>query len=96
MPISGLVVTFASAVSDHADALVALAAIPEVDIGESSGSKLAIVLDSESRQRDQEIWDQVQGLPGVLSIAVAMIAFDEQGGNASDAREIPKTKRGAQ
>ena len=51
--------------------------IPEIDIGESAGSKLAIVIDSETKRRDQEIWNTVQQLPGVLDVAVAMVAFDE-------------------
>lgn len=51
--------------------------LPEIDIGESAGSKLAIVIDSETKCRDQEIWNTLQQLPGVIDIAVAMVAFDE-------------------
>jgi nitrate reductase NapAB chaperone NapD len=51
--------------------------IPEIDIGESAGSKLAIVIDSETKRRDQEIWNMVQQLPGVIDLAVAMVAFNE-------------------
>jgi nitrate reductase NapAB chaperone NapD len=77
MPISGLVVTFQSSVTEHSKAVEALRMIPEIDIGESAGSKLAIVIDSETKRRDQEIWNTVQQLPGVIDLAVAMIAFEE-------------------
>ncbi|TWT84652.1 hypothetical protein CA13_61320 [Planctomycetes bacterium CA13] len=77
MPISGLVVTFGSSVAEHADSIESIAAIPEIDLGESAGSKLAIVVDSETKRRDQEIWNTVQQLPGVIDLAVAMVAFDE-------------------
>lgn len=78
MPVSGLVVTFNSPVADHADAVAAFGAIPEVEIGESGGSKLAIVIDSADKDRDQEIWNTVRQSPGVIDVAIAMIAFDEE------------------
>ncbi len=77
MPISGLVVTFQSPVTEHVEAVEAMRMIPEIDIGESAGSKLAIVIDSDTKSRDQEIWNTVQQLPGVIDLAVAMVAFDE-------------------
>lgn len=77
MPISGLVVTFRSAMTDHSEAVEAMRGIPEIDFGEALGSKLAIVVDSESKRRDQEIWDMLQHLPGVVDLAVALVAFDE-------------------
>ena len=77
VPISGLVVTFKTSVLEHLDSVATMRAIPEIDIGEASGSKLAIVIDSATKGRDQEIWNTVQQLPGVIDLAVAMVAFDE-------------------
>ncbi|TWT66672.1 chaperone NapD [Allorhodopirellula solitaria] len=77
MPISGLVVTFQSSVAEHADSIDQIADLPEVEVGESAGSKLAIVVDSATKRRDQEIWNAVYQLPGVIDLAVAMVAFDE-------------------
>ncbi len=77
MPISGLVVTFASSVQEHADAIDSMRKIAEIDLGQASGSKLAIVVDSETKRRDQEIWNTVRDLPGVIDLAVAMVAFDQ-------------------
>lgn len=86
MPISGLVVTFRSAVTEHANSLEAIRAIPEIDMGEAVGSRLAIVVDSESKGRDQEIWDTVRQLPGVIDLAIAMVAFDaDEPTNRNDA-----------
>jgi len=77
VPISGLVVTFESSALDHAGAIEQLRSIPEIEIGESSKGKLAIVVDSADKERDQEIWNTVRDLPGVIDLAVAMVAFDE-------------------
>ena len=79
MPISGLVVTFASPVAEHAATVESLHQIPEVEVGDSGGSKLAIVVDSEHRRRDQEIWNIVRDLPGMIDLAVALVAFDADG-----------------
>jgi nitrate reductase NapAB chaperone NapD len=54
-----------------------LAEIPEIDLGQINGGKVAIVVDSETKQRDQEIWNTVRDLPGVIDLAIAMVAFDE-------------------
>ena len=78
MPISGLVVTFRSAIDEHRQAVEALRAIPEVEIGAAADCKLAIVVDSPSQHRDQEVWHTVQRLPGVVDVALAMVAFDDQ------------------
>jgi len=83
VPISGLVVTFQSSVDHHSAAIETMRAIPEIEIGASGGSKLAIVVDTESKRRDQEIWNTVQQLPGVTDLAVAMVAFDEDSNDAN-------------
>ncbi|QDT05405.1 hypothetical protein K227x_38050 [Rubripirellula lacrimiformis] len=79
VPISGLVVTFRSPTSDHNATIDRLREIPEIEVGVAGGSKLAIVVDSDNRDRDAEIWNAIQELPGVIDLAVAMIAFDEEG-----------------
>lgn len=76
MPISGLVVTFHSSVENNSHALDVLRSLPEIELGVARGSKLAIVVDSETKARDQELWYAIRALPGVIDLAVAMIAFD--------------------
>jgi nitrate reductase NapAB chaperone NapD len=78
MPLSGLVVTFQSPVKNHLASVRKLQEIPEIEIGESGGSKLAIAIDSISSDRDKEIWNAVQALPGVIDVAVVMVAFDDE------------------
>lgn len=77
MPVSGLVVTLDAPVANHSEAIEALKAIPEIEVGETAGSKLAIVVDSATKRRDQEVWNTVRDLPGVIDLAVALVAFDE-------------------
>ncbi len=77
MPVSGLVVTFDAPVAAKRDALEAIQAIPEVETGQALGNKLAIVVDSPTKQRDQEVWNAVRGMEGVTDLAVALVAFDE-------------------
>lgn len=77
MPISGLVVTFHSPVEQMSESVDALRAIPEVELGQAEGHKLAIVVDSFTSHRDRAIWDAVQQLPGIADVAIAMIAYDE-------------------
>lgn len=77
MPISGLVVTFESPVVEHSATLDELKNIPEIELGTCHGSKLAIVIESDTKIRDQEIWNMVRELPGIADVAVAMIAFSE-------------------
>lgn len=77
MPISGLVVTFESPVTHHRDAIELLRAIPEVELGDAGGSRLALVVDSASKRRDQEIWNAIEHVPGVMDVAVAMVIFEE-------------------
>jgi len=77
MPISGLVITFHTLVEDNASAVSVIESIPEVELGDSSGHKLAIVVDSANADRDREIWNAVQQLPEVAEIAVALIGFED-------------------
>ncbi len=69
--------TFGSSVSEYVDTIEAIRAIPEIDLGDAAGSKLAIVVDSESNCRDHEIWNTLLHLPGVIDLAIALVAFDE-------------------
>lgn len=77
VPISGLVVTFVASHTTPETLIQALEKIPEIEVGEFDEHRIAMVVDSETRQRDQEIWDAVQQLPGVSDINVAFVGFDD-------------------
>ncbi len=83
MPISGLVVTFRGPVDEHPHTIRLLRQIPEIEIGQAGGSKLAIVVDTPTKRRDQEIWNAVQQLPGVIDLAVALVAFEDDNGSTA-------------
>ena len=76
MPVSGLVITFETEVSQHQATVEQLRARSAIEIGEASGPKLAIVVDSQSSAEDQEIWHWVHGLPGVAGVEVAFVGFE--------------------
>ncbi len=77
MPVSGLVVTFNTPVDQHRETIELLENVPEIETGDFKDGKLAIVVDSQTRQRDQEIWDWVRQMPGVIDLAVAFVGFDD-------------------
>jgi nitrate reductase NapAB chaperone NapD len=78
MPISGLVVTFASAIENHRETVDVIRGIPEVEVGVASANKLAIVVETSSQVRDQELWELVRQMPGVTDLSVALIGFDAE------------------
>ncbi len=84
MPVSGLVVTFESSVTNHGETIGLLSTIAEIELGEAGGSRLALVIDSATKRRDQEIWNTIEQLPGVIDLAVAMIVFDDDADDDDD------------
>ncbi|MCM2372189.1 chaperone NapD [Aporhodopirellula aestuarii] len=84
MPVSGLVVTFQTPVDQYRETIELLRAVPEIETGEFKNGKLAIVVDSETRHRDQEIWDSVRQMPGVIDLAVAFVGFDDDQNHTRD------------
>ncbi|TWU37388.1 hypothetical protein [Novipirellula artificiosorum] len=78
MPVSGLVITFKRKVADFGSSVEALRQIAEIELGATNTNQLAIVVDTDSCRRDQEIWDTIDQLPGVTDIRVALIGFDEE------------------
>lgn len=85
MPVSGLVLTLGDA---PGAALDALRTHPEIELGERFAAKQPIVVDTQTRARDREVWDWLRALPGVLHVDVACIHFDppEQGRSGGNTR----------
>ena len=77
MPVSGLVITFSSDIADHGKIVEQLSVEPGIEIGDAVGPKLAIVVDTDTRDRDREIWQWVRDLPGVAMVDVAFVGFEE-------------------
>lgn len=92
MPVSGLVITFSSDVADHGEIMEQLAAESAIELGTACGPRLAVVVDTPSRDHDRTIWDWVRDLPGVAVVDVAFVGFEEQstGQVHGDQEELPK------
>ena len=75
MPVSGLVLTFVGNVNNFPDSLKLLANEKEIELGQSHGAKLALVLDCSS-QRGKEILQWLNDLPGVEHVDVTFVGLD--------------------
>jgi nitrate reductase NapAB chaperone NapD len=77
LPISGLVVIFES--SDALNDLVVdqLVNHQYIAVGERADDRIAIVVDSLSKEHDTEIWEWINNLPGVSQIQIAFVGFDD-------------------
>lgn len=82
MPISGLVIVFESSEALNDQVVEQLASHSSIAVGERAGDRVAIVIDSASKDHDVEVWEWIGGLPGVSDIKIAFVGFDD---------EIPKT-----
>ena len=78
MPISGLVVVLDGPSGPHDETISKLSAHPAVEVGDVSANRAAIVVESKSKRDDQEVWNWVQGLPGVTDIQIAFVGFDDE------------------
>ena len=77
MPISGIVVSFAGPVEQFWSTIEQLRQHPALEVGEVRDTQCAVVLDTKSKQHDQEIWDWMHELPGVTNVSVAFIGLEE-------------------
>ncbi|WP_220498165.1 chaperone NapD [Rhodopirellula sp. JC639] len=77
MPISGLVITFDPTSGDPDETISQLRCEPAIEVGVMDHQKCAIVVDTSSKAEDKRIYQWVQDLPGVASIQVAFVAFDD-------------------
>lgn len=66
--ISGIAITLTDDASRVESACAALAAIPELTLGERLGRRLAAVLDVDSPEDADRLWDDMRAIPGVTHI----------------------------
>jgi nitrate reductase NapAB chaperone NapD len=77
VPISGLVLVFESAEALNDQALERLRSQPCISVGPRENEKVAIVVDSISKEHDIEIWNEIRDIPGVVDIRIAFVGFDD-------------------
>ncbi|QDV42071.1 hypothetical protein Enr13x_19140 [Stieleria neptunia] len=78
MPISGLVITFDQTFDDVGETIAMLRSEPTIEIGARDEQQCAIVVDTPSKADDKKIYQWVQDLPGVASIQIAFVGFDDE------------------
>ena len=77
MPISGLVVVFESSEAMNDLVVEQLASHASIVVGERDHDRVAIVVDSVSKDHDVEVWEWISSLPGVNDIKIAFVGFDD-------------------
>jgi nitrate reductase NapAB chaperone NapD len=78
VPISGLVVVFESLDVLNDLEVEQLFDHPNITVGERSGDRVAIAVDSNSKDHDADIWNWLSNLPGVIDIKIAFVGFDDE------------------
>ena len=77
MPILSAVLTLQPDPALRAATLSWLHAHPDVTVGEAFGERLPIVLDTPDRDRDRQLWQALERLPGVAHLAVVSAHFSD-------------------
>ncbi|MCB9846440.1 MAG: hypothetical protein H6811_10700 [Phycisphaeraceae bacterium] len=95
MPISGLVILLDSDETDSACAFDALRHLPELELGDQVGPRIAAVAVTPSTSADRALIDQIRALQGVRNVDVVFVevspAVAEPGlHHNSWLREVPR------
>ena len=77
MPVSGLVVSLSDESQARVKTLDTIGREPRITVGVLEANRLAIVLNTVSREEDQQIWGWLGSLPGVLFVDVAFVGFEQ-------------------
>jgi nitrate reductase NapAB chaperone NapD len=78
VPISGLVVVFDGPIGRHEQTLGRLGEHPAIEIGRRGANRVAIVLETDCKQDDQQVWSWMKTLPGVIDVHIAFVGFEEE------------------
>ncbi len=78
MPVSGLVVSLSDKLQPLADTLAAIGLETRITIGVREANRLAIVVDTASSEEDRQLWEWLGSLPGVSSVEVAFVSFEQR------------------
>jgi hypothetical protein len=77
MPVSGLVVVLSEDPQLRANAIGTLEQQSMVTMGVLQANRLAIVLETDSKAEDQQMWNWLHALSGVVMVEVAFVGFEE-------------------
>lgn len=87
MPVLGVVAVLSSRADQREAALCALRADPWVTLGELTGDRLPLVLETRSRAEDKAAWAALQDVPGVLALDVAFAHFADVVSTGAEGRQ---------
>ena len=79
MPVSGLVLSLSDEPQPRAEALAVIGREAQITVGVLEANRLAIVLDTASREEDRQLWDWLGSLAGVSFVEVAFVGFEQRG-----------------
>lgn len=88
--VSGLIINFSTESGPPPATLEALLGHPFVQVGEGSGHRLPIVVETSDAEQTDSMWEWLHSLPGVTLIDLAFLHFDED----EDAHKTGACKRG--
>lgn len=77
MPILGAVLTMSSRPDERLETLRCLAADARLELGEPSGARLPVVIETTSRGEDRDCWASFYELPGVRHVELAFADFSD-------------------
>ena len=84
MAISGLVLTLTDDPAGQAQAILSLAAMPELELGDLTGMRLPVVAETPHQGADRDLFERLQAMPGVLYADVAYVWFEPDADAAVD------------
>jgi len=77
MPVLGAVLTLSREPALRDGTVATLSADARVTVGDFSGDRLPVVLETDSRGEDKACWEVVSRLPGVLHTELAFADFSD-------------------
>jgi len=77
MSISGLLITLADDANAFEAAISTLRADPRIDVGDRRGPYLPVVTDTDGKQENQRLWDELKELPGVVNVNLVFADLDD-------------------
>jgi hypothetical protein len=78
LPISGLLITLAGDPRASEGAVSALRADHRIVLGERSGPRLPVVVDTPDRETDRRLWRDLNEHPGILKVDLVCAYFDDE------------------
>lgn len=90
MPVSGLVVVLSEDQEMRRSAIGAMQQQPAITLGDQLANRLAVVLDTESKSEDQQMWNWLHSLSGVAMVELVFVGFEELDRLDELDREVPR------